>query len=98
MGEPGGQDVLEQVRRHFSDCLAEVEALQQRDMVFRDMIIELADAEKALVHLRSGQTPYRAERVDECLGWIERLTAEMRAALAAARIVPLRTSARRGRS
>ena len=58
----------------------------------------LADAEKALVHLRSGQTRYREERVDECLGWIERLTAEMRAALAAARIVPLRTSARRGRT
>jgi uncharacterized protein Yka (UPF0111/DUF47 family) len=80
---------MNRVLRHFPDRAAEVQALASVSDPFRDMCVELGAADLALEHLRTATVPHRQERLAECEGWIDRLTAEMGAELARSRVVPL---------
>jgi hypothetical protein len=88
MGLTDAEAEFDRVLRHFPDCAAEVRSLARRSDRFGDMCAELGDAQRALEHIQTGSTvPHREERLAECRGWIDRLTAEMREALAENRVV-----------
>jgi hypothetical protein len=81
--------VLDSVLLHFPGRSAQVRELAGRNQDFRDMCQELGEAEAALSRIESVPPSSRAERLEECRGWIDRLVREMEAALADAKIVPL---------
>lgn len=72
-------------RSAFPDKAELVEDLASHDDAFQDMCEELAECHAAIVRARAIAPPLREERISECLGWIERITAEMEAALLAER-------------
>jgi hypothetical protein len=65
----------------FPDKAKLVEDLASNDDAFQDMCEELAECHAAMVRARAIASPMREERIKECLGWIERITSEMEAAL-----------------
>ena len=65
----------------FPDRAKLVENLASHDAAFQDMCEELAECQTALFRARAIASPMREERITECLGWIERIKAEMEAAL-----------------
>jgi hypothetical protein len=89
MGARDDETELRRVLRHFPDCAADVVALAECSDRFREMCAELADAERALDHVRTAPVPHQRERLEECNGWITRLTAEIREAIAVAKVVQL---------
>lgn len=89
-----GKATHDPVARYFPDCHGAVLALAVRDPAFSDMCQELRDVDGALTHLTDRHDSAQAERLSECLGWIERLRNEMQEALAQAKIVPLRPAPR----
>jgi hypothetical protein len=80
---------MRRVLRHFPNHFGEVLALASSSDVFREMCLELGAADLALEHVRTAEVQHREERLAECEGWIDRLTAEMRGALAQSNVVPL---------
>ena len=65
----------------FPDKANLVEDLAVRDDAFQDMCEELAECHAAIVRARTIASPMKEERIRECLGWIDRITAEMEYAL-----------------
>lgn len=84
---------LDSVLRHFPQQEDLVRELARGNPDFRDMCDELGLAEAALSRIGALPAAQQAERLSECLGWIDRLLVEMREALAAANVVVLRRPA-----
>jgi hypothetical protein len=88
----------QRVLRHFPDSAAAVVSLAKSSDQFLDMCTELCAADMALEHVRTTSLPDQSERLAECEGWIDRLTTEMREALAVANVVPLQPRTPRARA
>ncbi len=88
----------QRVLHHFPNAAADVVAQAKSSDQFRDMCAELCAADKALEHVRTSSALDRSERLAECEGWIDRLTTEMREALAVANVVPLQPRTPRARA
>jgi hypothetical protein len=86
----------ETVLRHFPECPEDVLNLMRRSDTFADMFGELQDAQRALDYIRSGAAADRDRRLAECMGWITRLTSEMRDALTEAKLVRIRPQSHGG--
>jgi hypothetical protein len=67
--------------RRFPSKARTIEELTRRSENFRDMCEELAEAEAALLAAKNAPAEVRNERMAESTGWIERLNAEIAAAL-----------------
>jgi len=67
--------------RAFPDKAELVENLVAHDAEFQDMCEELGECQIVMFRAKSLASPIKEERITECLGWIERITAEMEAAL-----------------
>jgi hypothetical protein len=65
----------------FPDRAKLVENLAAHDAEFQDMCEELGECQFAMVRAKAIASPIKEERITECLGWIERITAEMETAL-----------------
>ena len=83
--------------RRFPDKARLIEELTARSEDFRDICDELADVERALLAAKDTPLEVREERIAEWEGWIDRLTAEIAAALESANVVPLDRGTRPGR-
>ena len=68
-------------RSAFPDKAKLVEDLAAQNDEFQDMCEELAECHAAIVRARAMASPIKEERIRECLGWIDRITAEMEDAL-----------------
>lgn len=88
MGAIAPSVLLAAVRR-FPDRAERVVWLAGQSEPFLDMCEELAAAEEALAGLDLRPLPDADARRDECQGWIDRLTAEMSAAMRGASVLPL---------
>jgi hypothetical protein len=88
-----GQDVegiVQDALRQFPGMQAEVIGLARHNAAFRDMCQELSDALQTQDRLRSQPgLPSVEERLEECEGWIDRLTREMQDELQNANVVRL---------
>ena len=67
--------------RAFPDRAELVENLAAHDAAFQDMCEELGECQIVMFRAKALASPIREERIAECLGWIERITAEMEVAL-----------------
>jgi hypothetical protein len=67
--------------RRFPSKARTIEELTRQSENFRDMCEELAEAEAALLAAKNAPAGVRDERMAESTGWIERLSAEIAAAL-----------------
>jgi hypothetical protein len=67
--------------RRFPSKAREIEELTAQSEDFRDMCEELAEAEAALLAAQNAPAGVRNERIAEWTGWIDRLSAEIAAAL-----------------
>ena len=75
--------------RRFPSKAREIEELTRQSENFRDMCEELAEAEAALLAAKDAPAGVRNERIAESTGWIDRLSAEIAAALGRANVIPL---------
>ncbi|PZQ99703.1 MAG: hypothetical protein DI533_03340 [Cereibacter sphaeroides] len=89
MASQRAEFVLQSVLAHFPGREDAVRELAGRNSDFSDMCQELGEAEAALSRMDDVPPKFRSERLEECRGWIDRLTREMEEALAEAKIVPL---------
>lgn len=75
--------------RRFPQEAHSIEDLTARSEDFRDMCDELAAAEQGLLATKDVRPEIREERIAEWAGWIDRLTAEIAAALSKSNVIPL---------
>jgi hypothetical protein len=75
--------------RRFPNRARIIEDLTRQSEDFRDMCEELAEAEAALLAAKNAPAGVRGERMAEWTGWIERLSAEISAAVDNANVIPL---------